>query len=262
MHKIRTLIVDDEPLARDKIKTMLQGDTDMEIVAECADGLAAVVAIQKHMPDLVFLDVQMPELDGFGVLAKIGSSRMPNIIFVTAYDQYALQAFDVHAIDYLLKPFDRLRFEKALGRAKTQILQEKTADVNGKLLALIQDLRQQSTPPAEHKYVDRLVVKATGRIFFLKTEEVDWIEAAGNYVRLNSGKDAHLIRDTMSALEAKLDPSRFVRIHRSIIVNIDKIKEFQHWFNGEYVIELVDGQKLTSSRGYRENVGILLESGS
>lgn len=258
MSKIRTLIVDDEPLARDKIKTMLTGDSEIEVVAECADGLSAVVAIQKHMPDLVFLDVQMPELDGFGVLAQIASSKMPDIIFVTAYDKYALRAFEVHALDYLLKPFDRGRFEHALARAKAQILQEKTGDINARLLALMQDLRANSAPVPRTEYIDRLVVKSAGRIFFLKTDEVDWIEAAGNYVRLNSGKDGHLIRETMSALEAKLDPSHFLRIHRSIIVNIDKIKQFQPWFNGEYVFELSNGQKLTSSRGYRDNVAKLL----
>ncbi|MFQ5650929.1 MAG: LytR/AlgR family response regulator transcription factor [bacterium] len=261
LDKIRTLIVDDEPLARDKLKTLLADEPEIEIIAECADGRDAVATIRRERPDLVFLDVQMPELDGFGVLDAIGASRMPGIIFVTAYDQYALRAFDVHALDYLLKPFDRERFQKALQRAKAHLLQETTGEVNRKLLALLEDLRAEKQAPAQKKYIDRLVIKASGRVFFLETGEIDWIEAAGNYVRLHTGTDSHLLRDTMSNLEANLDPEQFLRIHRSIIVRIDRIKEFQPWFNGEYVLTLRSGEQLTSSRGYRGSVGKLLGNG-
>ena len=252
MAKIRALIVDDEPLARERIRTLLESDLEIEIAGEYANGRAAVSALQKQAPELLFLDVQMPGLDGFGVLETIGPEKMPVTIFVTAYDQYALRAFDVHALDYLLKPFDRERFEKALRRAKAQIAGERTADLNQRLLALLEDLK-----PGP-KYLDRLVIKSAGRIFFLRTEEIDWIEAAGNYLRLHVGKESHLLRETMSGIEGKLDPARFIRIHRSTIVNIDRIKELHPWFRGEHVVILRDGTRLTLSRGYRENLQTLL----
>lgn len=260
MNKIRTLIADDEPLARDKIKTHLENEPNIEIIAECADGHEAVAAIQKYTPDLIFLDVQMPELDGFGVLDAIASSKMPNIIFVTAYDQYALRAFEVHALDYLLKPFDRQRFQRALERARSHILKEKSGEINERLLALLEDLRAEKEQSAKQKLVDRLVIKSAGRVFFRKVEEIDWIEAAGNYVRLHVGKESHLIRETMNSLEARLDPTQFLRIHRSYIVKIDRIKEFQPLFNGEYILTLQNGKQLASSRGYRDKLGQLLNN--
>ena len=250
--KIQTLIVDDEPLARERIRTLLADEHDVEIIGEGANGRDAVTSIQNRKPDLLFLDVQMPELDGFGVLDQITVAKMPVVIFVTAYDQYALRAFEVHALDYLLKPFDRERFQKALQRARLQIQQAKNGEVNARVLALLEDLR------AERKWLDRLVIKSGGRVFFLKVEEIDWIEAAGNYVRLHVEREVHLLRETIKNLETQLDPKKFLRISRSIIVRIDGIKELQPWFHGEHAIILQGGTQLTSSRGYREKLDELL----
>ena len=250
MDKIRALIVDDEPLAREMIVDMLVGDAEVEILGECGDGLAAVAAIEDHRPDLVFLDVQMPELDGFGVLEAI--EQTPVIVFVTAYDQYALRAFEVHALDYLLKPFDRERFDKALQRAKHQIERERAGTAPQELVALLADLKSRPKP------LDRLVIKAGGRVFFLRADEIDWIESAANYVRLHAGREAHLLRETITGLAAKLDPDKFLRIHRSIIVNLDRVKELQPWFHGDYVVIMQDGAQLTSSRNYREQLRKLL----
>lgn len=243
--KIKVLIVDDEPLARDWIRALLEGERDIKIIGECADGRSALSTIQEQAPDLIFLDVQMPELDGFGVLEALGPERMPFVIFVTAYDQYALRAFEVHALDYLLKPFDRERFQKALQRSKEQIQREKTGDLSQRLLALLEDLKK------EKKYLERLVIKSAGRVIFLKAEEIDWIEAAGNYVRLHVGSESHLLRETVNALEARLDPDKFLRIHRSTIVNVERIKELQPWFRGDYMVFLRDDTRLTLSRNYR-----------
>jgi two-component system, LytTR family, response regulator len=250
MDKIRTLIVDDEPLARERIVDMLVGDAEVAIIGECGDGLAAVAAIEAHKPDFVFLDVQMPELDGFGVLEAI--EQTPVIIFVTAYDQYALRAFEVHALDYLLKPFDRERFDKALRRAKRQIERERAGTMNRELVALLADLKSRPRP------LERLVIKAGGRVFFLRVDEIDWIEAAANYVKLHAGGEAHLLRETINGLAAKLDPDKFLRVHRSIIVNLERVKEMQPWFHGDYVIIMQDGAQLTSSRNYREQLRKLL----
>jgi two-component system LytT family response regulator len=250
--KIRALIVDDEPLARERIRTLLADEPDVEMIGECAAGREAIAAIQRQNPDLIFLDVQMPELDGFGVLQMIGAERMPAIIFVTAYDQYALRAFEVQALDYLLKPFDRERFQKALQRARLQIQQAKDGDLNQRLLALLENLQP------EKKRLERLVVKSGGRVFFLKAEEIDWFEAAGNYVRLHAGRESHLLRETIKNLETQLDPKKFLRLNRSTIVRIDRIKELRPWFNGEYAIILQDGARLTSSQGYREKLDALL----
>lgn len=250
--KIRTLIVDDEPLARERIRTLLGDEPDVEIVGECSTGLEAVPATQRLKPDLLFLDVQMPELDGFRVVNQIAAARMPAVIFVTAYDQYALRAFEVHALDYLLKPFDRERFQKALQRARLLIEQTRNGEVNERLLLLLEDLR------AGKPWLERLVIKSGGRIFFLKTAEIDWIEAAGNYVRLHVERETHLLRETIKNLESQLDPKKFLRINRSTLVRIDHIKELQSWFNGEYAVILQDGTQLTSSRGYREQLDTLL----
>jgi len=250
--KIRALIVDDEPLARERLRTLLEADPDVEIAGECSSGRAAVAAIEKHAPDLVFLDVQMPHLDGFGVLEAIGPERMPATIFVTAYDQYALRAFEVQALDYLLKPFDRERFHKALRRAKELVRGPAGTELSRRLLALLEDLRP------DPKRLQRLVLKSAGRVFFLRTDEIEWIEAAGNYLRLHVGADSHLLRETMNELETRLDPSRFIRVHRSAIVNLERIKELHPWFRGEYVIVLRTGARLTLSRGYKEKFEALL----
>lgn len=252
--KIRTLIVDDEPLARERIRTLLEGEADIEVVAECANGLEALAMIQSARPELLFLDVQMPELDGFEVLQHLAHAPIPALIFVTAYDQYALRAFEVHALDYLLKPFDRERFEMALHRARQQLQHATTGDLNQRLRLLLEELQR------ERQYLDRFVVKSGGRVFFLKVDEIDWIEAAANYVRLQVGRESHLLRETIKALEAKLDPAKFLRLSRSTIVNLDRIKELQPWSNnGEYVVILKTGARLTSSRGYRERLEAFLK---
>ena len=245
---IRALLVDDESLAREMIREMLDGDPDVEVIGECVNGHEAVEFIETETPDLIFLDVQMPELGGFEVLEKIPKERMPHIIFVTAYDQYAVRAFEVHALDYLLKPFDRERFQAAWQRAKAQIIREKNGALDQRIIALLEELK------AGPKYLERLVIKSGGRVFFLDTEDIDWIEAEGNYVSVHTGKKSHLLRETISSLEAQLDPKKFIRIHRSSIVKIDRIQELQPWFHGEYKIILHDGTQLTLSRNYRENL--------
>jgi two-component system LytT family response regulator len=245
----RVLIVDDEPLARERLRTLLQEEPGFEIVGEAGDGTTGAESILALQPDLVFLDVQMPGADGFDVIDAVGADKMPFVVFVTAYDRYALRAFDVHALDYLLKPFDRERFRQALTRAHQQL--ERSAgngEIERRLAAIVNDLR----PPKAR--TDRFVVKSGGRIFFVRTGEIDWIEAAGNYVKLHVGNDSHLIRETMNAVEGKLSPDLFVRIHRCHIVNIEQVRELQPWFNGEYVVFLKNGTRLTLSRGYRERL--------
>jgi two-component system LytT family response regulator len=248
MKTIRALIVDDEPLARDRVASLLGAEPDVEVVGQCRDGREATAAILEQRPDLVFLDIQMPGADGFEVIEAVGPEEMPLVIFVTAYDQHALRAFEVRALDYLLKPFDQDRFRAALARARTQIEGRETGDLGRRLLALVQDMRPGPPKP------DRLVVKSAGKIFFLRTDEIDWVEASGNYVRVHVGAESHLLRETMASLETKLDPDRFVRIHRSRIVNMERIKEMQPWFNGEFVVILTSGVRLTLSRGYREKL--------
>jgi two-component system, LytTR family, response regulator len=248
MKKIRTLLVDDEPLARERLATLLQAETDIELLGQCRDGEEAVTAIYDHAPDLVFMDVQMPQMSGFEVIEAVGTEKMPLVIFVTAYDQHALRAFQVRALDYLLKPFDRTRFTEALNRARKQMERNESGDIGRRLLALVKDLRRDQ-PRAE-----RLVVKSGGRLFFLRADEIDWIEAAGNYVRLHVGPTSHLLRETMNAIEGRLDPEKFFRIHRSRIVNMERIKELQPWLNGEYAVVLQTGTRLTLSRGCREKL--------
>lgn len=245
---IRVLLVDDEPLAREMIREMLKDDSQAEVVAECVNGREAIEAIQEHSPDLIFLDVQMPEIGGFDVLEALKSVHMPHVIFVTAYDQYAVRAFEVHALDYLLKPFDRERFESAWRRASSHILATRNGEMDQRILAILEELK------AGSKYLERLVIKSGGRVFFLDTDDIDWIEAEGNYVSVHTGKKSHLLRETISSLESQLDPKKFLRIHRSSIVKIDRIKELQPWFHGEYRVILLDGTQLTLSRNYRENL--------
>ncbi len=250
MKKIQALIVDDEPLARKKIRMLLEREADIAIIGECANGQKAVAAIQEEEPDLLFLDVQMPGLDGFGVLQTIAPEQWPVTIFVTAYEQHALRAFEVHALDYLLKPFDQARFQTALQRARMQL--QRTAAFNQQLLALLKDLKPDPKP------LERLAIKTAGRVYFVTTAEIDWIEAADNYVRLHTGHESHLVRETMNALETKLDPARFVRIHRSTIINLERIKELKPWFHGEYIVILRDGTQLTLSRRHRDRLNGLL----
>ncbi len=245
---IRTLIVDDEPLGRERLRMLLQDDPEVLLVGECKDGNEAVAAIEAQQPDLVFLDVQMPELDGLGVIRTIGVEHMPAVIFVTAYDEYAVHAFEVHALDYLLKPFDVERFAEAFQRAVELIRHRQKTDLDRRLARLLDDLQ-----PAA-KGLERLMIKTQQRIYFIRTDEVDWIEAAGNYVRLHVGGKTHLLRQTMNALERQLDPDRFLRIHRSTIVNVDRVRDLHRMFNGEYEVRLYDGTTLTLSRGYRSQL--------
>jgi two-component system LytT family response regulator len=248
---ILVLIVDDEPIARRGVRLQLKGEPDIEIIGECANGLEAVAAIQKFTPDLVFLDVQMPEMDGFEVIEAIGVERMPRVVFVTAYDQYTLRAFEIHALDYLLKPFDRERFLKALNHARSSL---ERGEINRKLIRLLDDRL------ASRKPLERLVIKSGGRIYFLNVEEVDWIEAADNYVELHVGRESHLLRETISGLAARLNPEQFLRIRHSTIVNLERVKELRPLFRGEYLIILRDGTELTSSRRYRKNLDAILGS--
>jgi two-component system LytT family response regulator len=218
------------------------------VVAECGHGLEAVEAIESLDPDLVFLDVQMPELDGFGVVETVGIDRMPMTVFVTAYEEFALRAFEASALDYLLKPFDRARFGQALERVRTQVRLRRDGEMRGQLATLLKELR----PGRRH--LERLVVRSGGRIRFVRVEDVECFEAEGNYVRLHVGDRSHLVRQTMSALEAELDPARFVRIHRSTIVSLERIDHIEPLFQGEYSVVLRGGRKLSSSRGYRERL--------
>ncbi len=248
MNKIRAMVVDDEAMARERVVSLLRQEQDIELIGECSDGQQAVNAINSQQPDLVFLDVQMPAVDGFRVIEQVGPEKMPAVVFVTAYDEYAVRAFEVHALDYLLKPFGRERFQQTLQHARSHVERRRAGDLGKRLMALVQDIKP------EPQKLDRLVVKSGGRVFFLRTEDIVWIEAAGNYVRLHLAEDSHLFRETMNGIEARLDPRRFVRIHRSRIVNSDRIKELQPWFNGEYVVVLQNGTRLTLSRGYREKL--------
>lgn len=246
--RTRILIADDEPLGRARIRMLLAEEPWVEVVAETADGPSTVAAIEKLHPELVFLDIQMPGGSGFDVIETVGAARMPFVIFVTAFDRYALRAFDVHALDYLLKPFDRGRFRDALARARERIEHRTDTDLERKLLALVNDLKPGPQP------LERFVIKAGGRVFFLRARDIEWIEAAGNYVKLHVGPETHVFRETMNSIESKLDPAVFFRIHRSHIVNIERVRELQPWFNGEYVVFLTSGARLTLSRGYREKL--------
>lgn len=256
MPRIRTIIADDEPLARRGIRAHLKNEKDFEVISECRNGNETVRTIEAESPDLVFLDVQMPELDGFGVVNAIGPVRMPAVIFVTAYDRYALRAFEVHALDYLLKPFDDDRFAGALQRARQHIERKDIDDLGRRLQGLLDDLQP------KQKYADRLVIKTAGRIFFLSVAEVDWIEAADNYVRLHAGSETHLLRETMNKLEKTLDPEQFLRVHRSRMVNIQRVKELRPLFRGEYDLMLKDGTRLETGRGYRDRIQKLLGGAS
>jgi two-component system LytT family response regulator len=248
MTRIRTLIVDDEPIARARVLALLGEESDIEVVGECWSGRQAVSEIAEKAPDLIFLDVQMPEMDGFDVARALGPDRMPAVVFVTAFDQYALRAFEVHALDYLLKPFSAQRFKSALSHVRQQLAQRQATTLGRQILEMLPDMQKREAP------MDRLVVKSSGRVYFVRIADIDWCEAAGNYVSLHVGAQSHLIRETMSHLEAQLDARQFVRIHRSTIVNVDRIQELRSSFNGEHVVVLRDGSRLTLSRGYRDTL--------
>jgi two-component system LytT family response regulator len=245
---IRALIIDDEPLGREIIRDLLEGDQEVEILGECASGLEALRMIEALSPDLIFLDVQMPEIDGFAVLERLRPGRMPGVIFITAYDQYAVRAFDKNAVDYLLKPFDQERFDRALGRAKSQLWQQKAGTLNLQIKNLLEEVKSQSG------YLERLLVKMGGRVIFVKTEEIDWIAAEGNYSRLHTKSEQYLVREVIGTLETQLDPKKFLRIHRSTIVQIDRIRELHPYFQGEHYLILRDGTQLTLSRSYQKRL--------
>lgn len=250
--RIKALIVDDEPPARSLVRRLLAPHKEIELIGECESGLEAIAAIRAHAPDLIFLDVQMPELDGFGVIEALAGERLPHIVFITAYDQYAVRAFEAQALDYLLKPFDRERFEQALHRALQQIRNEQNGAATGRILALLAEQQREAHHAARH--AERFVIKEEGRVFFLKADEIEWIEAEGNYVILHAGKQRHLFREAISNLETRLDPRRFQRIGRSAIVNLDCIRELQSWFRGDYKVILRDGTELKLSHRYRDNL--------
>jgi two-component system, LytTR family, response regulator len=238
--KIRTLVVDDEPVARARMRSLLLDEPDIDIVGEYQSGVEAMSAIEHMSPDLVFLDIQMPQMDGLQLARALGD-RMPAVVFVTAYDEYALRAFEVHALDYVLKPFSAERFKAALVHARQHLSKRRTSGAREPL-------------PQSPQRRDRLVIKSSGRIYFVRTHEIDWCEAAGNYVRLHVGPQTHLVRGTMGYLESQLDSAQFVRVHRSTIVNVDRIQELRSSFNGEYIILLHDKTRLTLSRGYRDGL--------
>jgi two-component system LytT family response regulator len=245
---VKTVIVDDEPLGRERIRTLLADDPEIEVVGEACDGRSAVTSIMKSKPDLLFLDVQMPEMSGFEVLEAVVGDKMPVVIFVTAYDHYAVKAFQVHALDYLLKSFDRERFSQAVQRAKAEIARGREHKFDERLVALLEDIQEQHGKP------ERLIVRSGGRIIFLRVEEIDWIEAADNYVCLHVGRESHLTRGTMASIEGRLDARKFLRIHRSTIVNLDRVRELAPLFHGDYAVRLRDGTELVLSRNYREKL--------
>ncbi len=248
MTQIRTLIVDDERLARKRILRMLSDDEEFTVVAECSSAHEALEAMSTKPVDLLYLDVQMPQMDGFTLLENLGREKLPMVVFVTAFDEHAVRAFDYHAIDYLLKPFDEERFSRSKERVKKQIAMQRSGKPDAQIRMLLEELRHQRLGTV------RFPVKTPGRVFFVKMEDIDWIEAADNYVTLHVGTDNHLLRETMTSIENKLDPERFLRIHRSAIVNVDRIKELRPFFHGEYMAILKDGTQLTLSRSYREKI--------
>lgn len=260
IHRIRAVIVDDEPAARRGIRLLLERDGGVDVVGEASGGEEAAELIAREKPELAFLDVQMPGCDGFQALIRAGIANAPAVIFVTAYDEHALRAFEVNAVDYLLKPYDDARFAAALQRAKDEVRRREADTVNTRLHQLL-DYLQHASPPAApvENPPDRILLKSSGEIFFLKAEEIDWIEAEGDYMKFHVSGRTHLMRETMARLEARLDPKRFIRIHRSTIVNIDRLRKLSPSFAGEYAVILHDGTKLKLSRGYHERIAALLK---
>jgi two-component system LytT family response regulator len=266
-YRLRVLVVDDEAFARQRVRRLLGEEPGVEVVGECAGGREAIDAVRRERPDLLLLDVQMPETTGFDVvreLAEDPAGNPPLVVFVTAYDSYAVQAFDVRALDYLLKPVDAVRLGAAIGRARAYHQQATAAERHARLMSLLaadamstnagRDGAAAAESSAPGASPARLLVKDDGRMYFVRTAEVDWVESFGNYVKVHAGSRTHLVRMTMAALERALDPAAFARIHRSTIVNLDRVKEIQPWFSGDYVVLLTDGTKLRLSRAYRERL--------
>jgi two-component system, LytTR family, response regulator len=245
------LLVDDEPLAREGLRMLLASDPDVTAIHEAKNGCEAVEAIRAIQPDLVFLDVQMPEMDGFAVVQEIGTEQMPEVVFVTAHDKYAIQAFEINAIDYLLKPVTEERFAQALARAKSRLHSNPGDDPSRQILSLLE------TIASPHRSLKRLAVRSAGKTIFVDVEDIDWIEAAENYAQLHAGRSAHLLHVTLTTLEKSLDSAQFLRIHRSVIVNVRRIKELEPLTHGEYVITLANGTRLQSGRMYSEKLKAL-----
>jgi two-component system LytT family response regulator len=244
--KLRVLIVDDEALARTRVRKMLAEEAEVEVLGECANGPEAIAAIRQHRPDLVFLDVQMPEVSGFDVLRALAPDEIPAVIFVTAHDEHAIEAFEVHALDYLLKPFKQSRFQEALQRAREHLASRDVRALNQRLTDWL------NAPKAESPCLTRLAVKSGERTVFIKVEDVDYIESAGNYAILHVGKESHILRETLTNLEAKLSPRLFLRVNRSALVNLTRVKELQPALRGDHVVILKDGKQLALTRGVRE----------
>lgn len=249
--KIRTLVADDEPIARARVLSLLQSESDIELVGECATGDETKAAIEQGNLDLLFLDIQMPGVTGIELARSLQANGMPAVVFVTAHNQYAVEAFEVHALDYLLKPFSSDRFRAALGHARDHLAKRRSGRDDGAKGGVTA-----GDGAAGHR--NRIMVKSGGRIHFIRTSDIDWCDAAGNYVRMHVGQQEYLVRETMNHLESQLDTQQFVRIHRSTIVNLDRIQEMQPSFSGEFLVRLRDGTRLTLSRGYRDAVQIQL----
>jgi two-component system LytT family response regulator len=249
MDPVRVLIVEDERASRKLMRTLLEREPIVQITAECANGEQAIAALKQQIPDALFVDVQMPGLDGFDVVSAIPEDQLPVTVFVTAYGEHALRAFEVHAFDYLLKPFDEDRFHAVLRRVLAQVDRMRRQPLDQRLSTLMEHVATHNRPE-----FDRIAVREAGRVLFVKTDRIDWVEAADNYVCLHCGGEVHTLRDTMMSLESRLDPTRFVRIHRSSIVNIDRIRELQPWFRGDYRVILQDGHTLILSRNFRERL--------
>jgi two-component system LytT family response regulator len=249
---IRALIVDDEPLARKRVAQFLAGEPGIEVVGECSDGVEAVHAVEELRPELVFLDVQMPEMDGFDVVAALGE-RMPTVIFATAFDEFALRAFNANAVDYLLKPFNAERFHAAVERARDRIGRGDQAALARQMRSLLDTLQP------GRRYPERLVVRVGPKIVFVRVADVDWVASEANYVRLHVGGRSYLLRETLSSLVERLSPEDFIRIHRSTVVNVNRIKEIHPMFKGTYHIRLEDGTELTSTLTYRDRIHELIE---
>lgn len=250
---MRALVIDDEPLARDKVSLFATEHQDIEIVGRAGNGTEALDAIRTLSPDLLFLDIQMPGMTGFELLQHLSAGPLPGIIFITAFDEFALRAFEFHALDYLLKPYDKERFAKAVEHARSALTNRSDAEITAEQVrSLLVSIQQRP------KNLERLIVKTNGRIIFLRLEEIDWLEAAGNYVKLHVGNESHLMRETMNRLEEQLDPTRFIRIHRSTIVNIAKVREMQPYFNGDHTVILQNNTSLILSRGYRDHFSAML----
>lgn len=250
---MRIIIADDEPLARSKMRLMLNTEPGVQVLAECQNGAEAIQALKTYKPDLLFLDVRMPDLDGFEVLSHMTEAEMPIVIFTTAYDQHAVKAFEAHALDYLLKPFDQERLHQAVDRARKELLKTKDREAAQHILRYLSETGMQFAASR------RLIVKSRGRVVFLSFDEIDWLEAAANYVRIYVGKQAYVLRKGIGEIAERLDPAQFIRIHRSAIVNVHKIKELQPVNSGEYIVVLKDGKELSCSRGYRSGLQQLVD---